>query len=69
MNRRVIAFLLGHILLLEAAVMVPALVISLCMGEHNTAWSFIWTILLTAIVGDLPLSDLSIRLFMRQKDL
>ena len=51
MNRRVIAFLLGHILLLEAAVMVPALVISLCMGEHNTAWAFLWTILLTAATG------------------
>ena len=51
MNRRVIAFLLGHILLLEAAVMLPALVISMFMGEHSTVWAFVWTIFLTAIVG------------------
>ena len=43
MNRRVIAFLLGHILLLEAAVMLPALVISMFMGEHSTVWAFVWT--------------------------
>ena len=33
MNRRVIAFLLGHILLLEAAVMLPALAIAIFMKE------------------------------------
>ena len=51
MNRRVIAFLLGHILLLEAAVMVPALIISLCMREFDSAWSFAVAIAITAAVG------------------
>ncbi len=51
MNRRVIAFLLGHILLLEAAVMTPALVISLVMKELAAAHAFGWTIAITAAVG------------------
>ena len=51
MNRRIIAFLLGHILLLEAAVMVPALVISLVMRERSSAHAFGWAIAITAIVG------------------
>lgn len=51
MNRRVIAFLLGHILLLEAAVMVPALIISIFMKESASAHAFGWTIAITAAVG------------------
>ncbi len=51
MNRRVIAFLLGHILLLEAAVMVPALIISIFMKEAASAHAFAWTIAITAAVG------------------
>ncbi len=51
MNRRVIAFLLGHILLLEAAFMLPALLISFFLNENNAAMAFVWTILLTTAVG------------------
>lgn len=51
MNRRVIAFLLGHILLLEAAVMLPALAIAIFMKETSTVWAFVWTIAVTAAAG------------------
>lgn len=51
MNRKVIAFLLGHILLLEAAVMVPALAIAVFMAETASAWALGITIVITAAVG------------------
>ena len=51
MNRRVIAFLLGHILLLEAAFMLPALLISVFLSEEETVMAFAWSILLTAAAG------------------
>lgn len=51
MNRKVIAFLLGHILLLEAIVMIPALAISIFMAEKAAAWALGITIVITAAVG------------------
>ena len=51
MNRKVIAFLLGHILLLEAVVMIPALAISIFMAEKASAWAFGVAIVITAAAG------------------
>jgi trk system potassium uptake protein TrkH len=48
MNRRVVAYLVGHILLIEAVVMIPALIISICQQEQETIAAFGITIAITA---------------------
>ncbi len=50
MNRRMILYVLGRILLAEAALMVPSLVVGLLYGENAFAW-FLPPILLLAAVG------------------
>jgi trk system potassium uptake protein TrkH len=51
MNYRMIARLLAIILLIVAVLMVPALVISLAMGEPETAWGFGITLALMLILS------------------
>ncbi len=53
MNIKLLLRILGAILLVEAAAMLPALAVSLCYGEGD-AMAFVWTILLLIIIG-LPL--------------
>ncbi len=53
MNVKLLLRILGAILLVEAAAMLPALAVSLCYGEGD-AMAFVWTILLLIIIG-LPL--------------
>ena len=50
MNIKLLLRILGAILLVEAAAMVPALLISLGYGEGD-AMAFVWTILLLVLIG------------------
>ena len=51
MNYRLIANLIGRILIVEAAFMLPALIISLHCGEHESAVAFVQSIILIIAVG------------------
>lgn len=50
MNIKLLLRLIGAILLVEAAAMLPALVIALCYGEGDAS-AFLWTILLLVLIG------------------
>ena len=54
MNRKLVFRLLGQLLLIEAALMLPSLAVALIYGEGD-APAFVYTILLCAAVG-LPLT-------------
>ena len=56
MNYRMIARLLATILQVVAAMMVPALVISLVLGESESAWAFGITLILMVLLSILPRS-------------
>ena len=54
MNYRMIARLLATILQIVAALMVPALVISLVLGESESAWGFGITLIMMLSMSLLP---------------
>ena len=60
MNYRMIFSILGKVLCVEAAFMLPALVISLCCGERAAVFGFALTVLLLAALG-VPLSLLRVK--------
>lgn len=60
MNYRMIFSILGKVLCVEAAFMLPALVISLCCGERATVFGFALTVLLLAALG-VPLALLRVK--------
>ena len=53
MNYRLVFRLLGRLLLIEAALMLPSLAVALYFGE-NDVLPFVYTILITAGCGALP---------------
>ncbi|MDD6681648.1 MAG: TrkH family potassium uptake protein [Clostridiales bacterium] len=53
MNYRLVFRLLGRLLIIEAALMLPSLAVSLIYGQGD-AMAFVYTILLTAMVGAFP---------------
>lgn len=60
MNYRMIFSILGKVLCVEAAFMLPALVISLCCGERAAVFGFALTVLLLAALG-VPLALLRVK--------
>ena len=50
MNKRLVVKLLGRLLLMEAALMLPALLISLILGQGDSM-AFVYAILITAAAG------------------
>ena len=60
MNYRMIFSILGKVLCVEAAFMLPALVISLCCGERAAVFGFVLTVLLLAALG-VPLALLRVK--------
>ena len=50
MNKRMIGYVLGVVLLIEAALMLPPMVVALLYGERNGLY-FLWTLLGAAAVG------------------
>lgn len=60
MNYRMIFSILGKVLCVEAAFMLPALVISLCCGERTAVFGFALTVLLLAALG-VPLALLRVK--------
>ena len=53
MNKRLVVKLLGRLLLMEAALMLPALLISLILGQGDSM-AFVYAILITAAAGAVP---------------
>lgn len=53
MNYKLMGRFIGKILLVEAAFMVPAMLISLCAKEYDAVWAFFWSIAITAAVAGL----------------
>ncbi len=51
MNRRLVLYMLGSILLIEAACMLPSLAIALCYRDSGDAWAMGATVLMLGVLG------------------
>ena len=54
MNKRVIVYVLGAVLLIEAALMLLPLLVAVIYREKN-GWYFLWVLLGAAVLGALAL--------------